>query len=185
MHRSLRNRLTRNTDSHSVDAGMDAPRAFRIPLRYHRFLGIALAVLYVGQATYLHPPEWLTNLQSSNEFKLATGSLFLAVLLWQVTLALSRGRLNLAKKKAVSRHKWIGSLSPIFLFIHTASYGHAYQVVLVTLFLANIVIGGLHDYIKPLKLRLWRNFWILVHVCFSTVVMSLIAYHVYVALTYW
>jgi len=121
--------------------------------------------------------------QSGVVYRQVTGLVVFALFMYQWYLGVSR--ISAVNKKLIQeRHKSVGLLLPVVLFIHTVSMGYGYQVVLVVSFIF-IVLSGLYN---PGRLKLknpnFYKIWFLSHVALSSGVLVLLLFHLYVVYFY-
>lgn len=106
------------------------------------------------------------------------------LLQWSLTWVKSVKKWNYLSDSFVTAHKWMGSVSPLFFYVHSTHFGFAYLFFLSTLFFSNIFLGFLNsDQIKS-KGDWYQQGWIITHVSVSVLLTLLMFYHGVVAFYY-
>ncbi len=130
--------------------------------------------------------EWrpLSAWQGLLWYKALSGSLLAGFVCFQWLLALSRvNRSARAARALYSWHQTAGALSPIFLFLHSTRLGFGYLFVLSTVYIANNVWGLFNSSAFP-RLKTLVPFWVIAHIALSVLLVAVIVYHVWTALSY-
>lgn len=140
------------------------------------FLVTALA-LCIDWATPSSAP-----LRATFPWRVATGGALALYLLFQWGLSLCRVHsYHRLAKKLYAWHHVVGGLGPALLVLHSTRAGFGYLAVLSTSFLLNVGLGVVNHHNVP-KLKSWRDTWVVSHIAFSIVVVSLGVYHAWTAL---
>jgi len=142
--------------------------------------GICILALYLVHLIFGIQWTWLTALQHNAVYKQGTGFLLFSVVAYQYWLAFSRHRVSAAvKKRRIQAHKWFGVVIMLLLFIHSVSLGHAYQSLLLIIFVSNCVVGLFN--IETMKLNRSSYFvWVVIHVTLANVTIAMALYHIYI-----
>lgn len=131
---------------------------------------------------------FLTEWQSLLNYQMGTGLLLFLFIVsqWYYPVLRWKGELRLAAKH-LRYHKLIGAFTPVIFFIHSTSLGYAYALLLSIVFLVNTILSLL---IRRESLdennfyRSYRKIWLPVHIILSVSLMSLVFYHIWVAIFY-
>ncbi|HHS83283.1 MAG TPA: hypothetical protein ENJ68_07170 [Devosia sp.] len=94
-------------------------------------LGMMLITAFLFQAVIGLHWAWLFDLQEDFIFKQLSG-LFLATFIayqWRLNRARSR-RMTRKAARLLGLHRIVGTLAPIFLYVHTQHWGHGYLNIL-------------------------------------------------------
>ncbi|MBC3759640.1 hypothetical protein H7U19_14585 [Hyunsoonleella sp. SJ7] len=124
--------------------------------------------------------SWLFQLQRGEMFKRWTGLVLALFITFQWVLTLTRAIKKLRPKAVVMQniHKWLGALSPIVFYMHSATMGYGYLLLLSYIFLANTLLGYLNlDVIKSGNEAFFKG-WMITHVAASIVVTILMVFHI-------
>lgn len=154
-------------------------------------LAFGLMGLLVSQDVYGLKVEPLEALQRDATWKLVTGSLLVAFLAFQWTLAIVRMRGKSSPAAPLRWHRWVGALGPLLFYAHATRFGYAYLAALSGVFLGNILLGAgaplLHRLhragARPLTKALALG-WPIVHVAASVLTVVLTAVHAVLAAWY-
>jgi hypothetical protein len=145
------------------------------------------AALWLGFLTQLGLElEWrpLSVWQGLTWYKIVSGSLLAGFVGFQWMLALSR--VNRAARTARALYSWhqsVGALAPVFLFLHSTRLGFGYLLVLSTVYIGNNVWGIVNPSAFP-RIKVVMPFWVIAHIAMSVLLVAMIAYHVWTALSY-
>ena len=135
----------------------------------------------------------LERLQQDGTWKLATGSLLVAFLGFQWTLAALRMRGTKALGNQLRWHRYTGALGPLFFFLHASRFGYAYLAALSGVFLGNILLGAAAPLLQRLPagrggrsgvVKLIATSWPIAHVAASVLTVVLTAVHAVLAAWY-
>jgi hypothetical protein len=135
---------------------------------------------YVIQARSAPAWPWLAELQTHDTYKVASGLVLAAYLIFQWSVASRRRR---DPTGAVVRHKLGGALAPLVLYLHASRFGYGYLALLGFTYLGTAGIGLLH---RPVLAHARSGFtvWFVVHVATAASLVVLGGYHVVIALAY-
>ncbi|MFD2726317.1 hypothetical protein [Hyunsoonleella rubra] len=123
---------------------------------------------------------WLFEMQRGEMFKRWTGLVLALFITFQWVLTLTRTIKKWRLKAVVMQniHKWLGALSPIVFYMHSATMGYGYLLMLSYIFLANTLLGYLNlDVIKSGNETFFKG-WMITHVAASMVVTILMIFHI-------
>lgn len=148
-------------------------------------LGVLLFFLYLLQLFGEVVWETLINLQAYSLYKQLSGFVILAYIGAQWWLAYLRfsGR-KAAAAQHIKVHKWMGVIAPVLLLMHTVETGHAYQTLLLTVFIIVAVSGLFSFHDIKLKKRWFVVSWTILHVALAIVLPMLVLYHIYITYHY-
>lgn len=153
---------------------------------YSTIIGLVLLLLYFLQYFIGLEWEWLAALQSQQMYKRWSGLAMALFILFQWLLTFSRviPKFRMYAVKINTMHKWIGALSPILFYLHSAEIGYGYLALLSYIFFTNTLLGNLNlDFIR-LTSEAWFKGWMIVHVCLSVIVVFLMVYHITIVFYY-
>jgi hypothetical protein len=132
----------------------------------------------------------LTSVQSillpvSNSFVwlCVTGFLLLSTLVFQWYLLRKRWLKNMTRFDLVL-HRWIGVGATFMFALHAARVGHSWMVVLTIVFVLTALTGILNKEVLRFSERWMYLVWLTLHVSLSTILVPMIAVHVWIALAY-
>jgi ferredoxin-NADP reductase/bacterioferritin-associated ferredoxin len=147
------------------------------------WLAFGLTLLFVASGIW----GWLQDinffLHQSWAGSVITGLLLILLLIFQSRIAhlrLGGRRAEAARHKRT--HQWIGLITPVFLALHTASFGYGVSLALsVCLLLIMTSAVGL----QPAFSGTWlRNLLLKVHLCLSLSLLGLLIAHTWVVLRF-
>lgn len=149
------------------------------------YLGLLLMVAFILQESFAWRWPWLASLQGDDFYKQLSGFALIAYLAhqWHCSVLRNEGLMHKACK-IISRHKWIGSLAPLFFYAHSQQLGFAYIQGLSLVFFAVFLTGLLNSEIVQIHKPWFRPVWITLHVGLSTALLLLLSYHVYMSYAY-
>jgi hypothetical protein len=137
-------------------------------------LAVGLLVAYLAQAAIGLDVPWLLRLQADDTYKIATGCMLVAYLGLQWS----------AGPHHRERHKLLGALAPLALYVHASRFAYGYLVWLAAVYLSVGAIGLLHQPITVRRARRWFVAWFITHVALAVLLVILVGYHVLIALAY-
>ena len=159
------------------------PIAFKPGASVRGYFGVGLfllTALIVQQSTGW---QWtlLTGLQGTNTYKLATGFGLLAFVLYQWRFSVKRAQGEQHKiATMMGRHKLLGTLLPLFFFLHSQTLGYGYQEIFSLTLLLIFLTGLFNSQIVTIHKPWYRPAWISAHVGLSMALLLLMTYHVYI-----
>jgi len=156
------------------------PTHARRPFRAGAFLLVTASLYYLA----FPAPEFLNGLYQDAVYRVVTGLVLAALVGWQWYYALARRRQNADARTRFVQHLWLGSLSPLLLFVHALSTGYGYQTVLAWTLLFNCALGLLSPMAPTREDRVWVRLWLPLHIVTSILVIALITIHVTVVLRF-
>ena len=138
-------------------------------------------VLLIGETMWAS----LAALQQISLYKQLSGFaiLFYVVAQWRLGYLRHSGQ-KAAAAKHINTHKWLGVLAPVLLVMHTMESGHAYQTLLLVIFIALAVSGLLSFHDIKFKKRWFVASWTILHVMLAVALPMLVLYHVYITYHY-
>ena len=147
-------------------------------------VGLILIVLLILVTTSNIEISLLTKLQQDYIYKQLTGFLLSGFILYQWYFAFARQLEPAQAKQKLQRHKIVGLLMPVLLFIHSTQTGHAYQAFIWAVFIIHCSVGFLNPEFMGLKKRRLRLFWFIAHISLSVMVSGLLVFHLYIVYSY-
>jgi hypothetical protein len=81
-------------------------------------------------------------------------------------------------------HRWIGVLATFFFALHAARVGHSWMIVLTIVFVLTALTGLMNKEVMKYPQRWMYLLWLGLHISLSTIMLPMIAVHVWVALAY-
>ena len=112
-----------------------------------------------------------------------TGVLLLSVLGFQWYLLRKRWLKTMTRFDLVM-HRWIGVVATFFFALHAARVGHAWMIILTIVFVLTALTGLLNKEVMRYSRRWTYLLWLTFHVSLSTIMVPMIAVHIWVALAY-
>lgn len=157
-------------------------------MKKHRgdfILGSVLLLLFLLQDWLHWKMSWLEELQVNETYRIVSGCLLAAYILfqWYLSYLRMRGR----KKPAVihySIHKKVGIWAPLVFYIHSTNFGFAYLFILSTIYFANVAVGLLNADILRIRQRWFTYGWMIVHVSLSVLIVMIMLYHLWIVVSY-
>jgi len=148
-------------------------------------IGLLFVLFYIAQYYFSLRFNALNNLQSDYDFKLLTG-IGLAVYIfsqWRL-YRVRENQSKISQRRIIQIHQWLGVLSPVVLYIHTAQIGYGYQLVMTYCFLLTVLSGIMSPSFLGYRNRLFYKLWLITHVLFAFLFFLLIFYHLLIVFTY-
>lgn len=150
-------------------------------------LGLGVVLLFLLKITLGWEPYFLSKYQRGFVYKIGTGFFILIILLHQWYLTKVRTKKNIKPidyLQATFWHRWIGIFLPLAVIVHTQKWGVKFQALLNSVFVLSLIIGLTLDQITKIKKPKLTHLWIAAHIVFSTLLMGLIAFHVFFSFSY-
>jgi len=146
-------------------------------------LGSIFFLLYFIQALIGFDWVFIDELQTDDIYKKWSGFVLFLSILFQWILTFVRAVLKLKKneKLFLQLHKWIGAISPVFFYIHSAKPGYALLLFLTIIFFLNAFIGLIT--VSQNNKNFYR-FYILSHITLSISILSISILHIWVVFYY-
>lgn len=142
-------------------------------------LGITLAVLTLGGAMQS------VGLTGSLTWQVTTGALLLTGMIYQWLLLFAREEGDAAKvRRHYAAHRWVGVAMTLLFAAHAVRFGHAWTSAVAWTFLAVAATGLLNREVIRYRSRWLYLLWLWVHIALAAALVPLIAFHVWIALTY-
>lgn len=163
-----------------------ADRLALSPGKAYFWLGLALLTAYLLQQSTGWQSAWLETWQANPVYKQISGFALFGLILyqWRYSRLRAHGGRLLNAKALLDRHKLLGSIAPLLLYLHAQHLGHGFTALLSLAFVLIIATGLLGvDRFKTHKLW-YRPLWLIVHIGASMCLLWLVAYHVYIAYTF-
>ncbi len=148
-------------------------------------LGLLLVTAFTVQELGNLTWSWLAELQSNDVYKQLSGFVLVAYLArqWRCSLLRNRGLMQQAAK-LLNRHKLLGAMAPVFFYAHAQHTGYAYTQILSLAYFGIFLTGLCNVEITGIRKDWFRKLWITVHVGLSTMLVFLLAYHIYISYAY-
>ena len=112
-----------------------------------------------------------------------TGVVMLSVLGFQWYLLRKRW-LKTMTRLDLSLHRWIGVVATFIFALHVARIGHSWMLILTIVFVLTALTGLLNKEVVRYPERWMYLTWLALHVSLSTIMIPMIAVHIWVALAY-
>jgi hypothetical protein len=112
-----------------------------------------------------------------------TGVLLLSALAFQWYLLRKRWLKAMTRFDLVM-HRWIGVLATFLFALHASRVGHSWMIILTIVFVLTALTGLLNKEVVRFPARWMYLTWLALHVSMSTIMVPMIAVHVWVALAY-
>lgn len=156
-------------------------------LSNYKFFGVLLLLFYIVQEYNGLSFPSLERLQSTFDYQVITGMMVLTYVLLQWRLPLAR-LMNVNKDTFIAlrtSHKKIGSFAPVFFYIHVASTGQGYLFALSNVYLFHTLLSYADSGLVPDNYKkIYTHAWTVLHIVFSSLLLFMSLFHVYVALAY-
>jgi methionine sulfoxide reductase heme-binding subunit len=149
-------------------------------------VGLVLFAAYILQYSLSLNWTWLNSLQQNEMYKRWSGLVLAIFILFQWLLSFTRimPKLRPYNLKMTNWHKWLGAISPILFYMHSAHLGFGYLLLLSYLFLINTLIGYINlDFVKTNSEILFK-LWMIFHVTFSVIITFLMFFHIGIVFYY-
>ena len=148
-------------------------------------VGAALLAVVFSLVSLGVSPQWLHDLQNIEFYKMASGVALAAFLLfqWYLSSLRVRGRLRRAKRQ-YALHKKVGIWAPVLFYAHSVTLGYAYLLILSSAYFANTLVGLINPQTIRVRSKAYYYTWMIVHVALSVLVIALMVYHLWIALSY-
>ncbi len=143
-------------------------------------LGLVLMIAYFLQYILKLEWSWLFELQAQEMYKRWTGlglALFI-IFQWVLTMTRTIKRFRKYAMSMLSIHKWLGAISPLIFYIHTASLGYGYLLLLTYIFFSNTLLGYLNLNVLKNNSDLLFKSWMIAHVALSVIVPIMMVFHI-------
>ena len=146
---------------------------------------LTLCVFYLIQHAFGWSLSGLIALQSIDFYRIISGSALITFIGYQWYLPYLKLK-GLPAQAASDRHRYLGVIAPVLLYLHSVSLGFAYTFVLGILFVFNTAVGALDkDLIADVERRQsFLRIWLLIHIPLACLVSVLALIHMVYALAY-
>ena len=148
--------------------------------------GLGLVALWCLWALLPHAESWV-DLQTSDAWRIATGSGLLALIAWQWVFPTlrARSRFDAARRLELS-HRVVGALSPLALMLHQRDLGFGLLGLLSVLWIFNTVVGCCDKtmIVGAARRSRYMRYWLPAHVATSLLVTALACWHVGMVVLY-
>ena len=142
-------------------------------------LGLGLITIALTAGTALRPVAVGTSWQ------VLTGALLLTGMAYQWMLLIARRSGRAADvRRHYAAHRWVGTAMTLLFALHAVRVGHAWTNALALPFIAVAATGLLNREVVPYSSRRLYHLWLWLHIALSAALVPLIAFHVWIALTY-
>jgi len=156
-----------------------------LEIKTYTLVGLALLVLFFLQQGFNLKPLWLAQWQQQEWYRQFSGIVLLAYLLLQWRLGKTKIQNWVGSvARIVHIHKWQGALTPLVFYAHSMQLGYAYQLLLSSVFLGNIVVGMLNPEVVRVAHKAYRPSWLVIHIVLAVLTMLLVVFHLYVVYGY-
>jgi len=148
-------------------------------------LGLGLFGAFVVQEVYRWQWPWLAAWQTDSIYKQLSGLALIVFLSqqWQCSLLRNQGNTALGNAR-LPRHKWLGTLAPLFFYAHAQHVGYGYLQALSWSFFVVFFTGLCNCEIMQIRQPWFRPLWLILHVGLATALLFLIGYHVVISYAY-
>jgi len=176
-HLDEKSTITQNNNSLSHQARFQA----------YFYIGTILFLSFLIQDFFNLKIAALEILQQQEYYKRWTGYALLTFFTFQWSYPLIR--LARENKHFISYqkiHKMSGAFAPAIFYLHSTQFGYAYVAVLSSLYLVNFFLPlcNKDNFQTLFTIPLFYKTWLGVHIFLSTLVTSLMLFHVYIAFSY-
>lgn len=154
---------------------------------FYFYFGLSVLVVFLMQELLQWKIPWLENLQSQENYKIYSGLALVAYVLSQFIMPYNKScKRPHVSAKAYCQHKVRGAFAPLIFFMHSTTFGSGYLLLLSGVYFSNLLLGLFnHERIKDTLHRVrYFKFWLLMHIVLSVLVVSLIAFHIYIVASY-
>ena len=150
-------------------------------------IGLILFLLYLIQYVLQIDFGYLLNFQTDSTYRHWSGLLLFLTLICQWLLPIFRSIYNLTGAgltNLVSFHNWLGILSPLVFFLHSARPDYGLLLVLSVLFFLNFLFGIFMNSHFLEKCFEYQNLVIAGHILLSAVILAFSSLHVWIVFYY-
>ncbi len=144
---------------------------------------MALACVALGLLGWLWPPRWngLLALQRLDSYKQVTGYVLVALLAFDLCLALIKRRLrrSLWQRTLQLSHRILGVLMLIVLVLHSGFSHTGFLQAAFVLTLTVVLLGGVINLIPPKRLATWGQWTIATHITLACLLGAVAVMHLY------
>ncbi len=150
-------------------------------------IGLLLIGLYVFQYVADFKWLWLEELQTDKSYKNWSGLVIFIYILFQWLLTIVRHVFKLTTEQCrpyLQLHKYLGIISPILFYFHSADPGYAFLFILSVVFFANALIGLINTKNDMLQTKWLYLLYIASHVILSVTILFLTFIHIWVVFSY-
>ena len=149
----------------------------------YSLLGIALvAIIIILSSAGLQWPA-LISMNNLALYKQITGYTLFICIGYQWYLGISRYKDKKFKQK-IERHRLIGMLLPIGFYFHVSFYGYAYQKAIWVIFITACLTAYINPEFFKINTINWKRNWFILHISLSTMLTSLLIYHIFIVYLY-
>ena len=155
--------------------------ALCLPWSYLTVLNILVLILLIET----HALERIHNFFSPNfTWKISTGLVLLLLVSFQWCLTITRYKNSTISSIFYKYHRYAGIIIPFFLGLHFFNYGFAWNAMLFTVFVTNIILGLLNRELFRYRNKALYWCWYALHIGLSFLLLPLIILHVWTSLTF-
>ena len=150
-------------------------------------IGVLLFLFYLIQYVVQIDFGYLLTLQTDSTYRHWSGLLLFLTIIFQWLLPIFRGIYNLtgeARANLVRLHNWLGIISPVMFFLHSARPDYGLLMTLTFLFFFNFLFGSLISSRFMEKYFEYQNLVIAGHILISAVILTLSSLHILIVFYY-
>lgn len=149
-------------------------------------IGVLLFLFYLIQYVVQIDFGYLLTLQTDSTYRHWSGLILFLTIICQWLLPIFRGIYNLTGEglaNLVRLHNWLGIISPVMFFLHSARPDYGLLMTLTFLFFLNFLFGLLISS-RFTEKYLYQNLVIAGHISISAVILTLSSLHVWIVFYY-
>ena len=146
-------------------------------------IGLLLFVLYFLQYSAQIEFQYLEQLQNNSTYRHWSGLALFLLILHQWLLPIYRVIYDMegeALEKKTNTHNWLGAISPLVFFLHSAKPNYGLLLILSILFFLNLLFGLLNDNISRFKHFDYYGLGIALHILLSATILILSFLHIWI-----
>lgn len=147
-----------------------------------KWITLSGIILFLAQDLFMLKVSALDRWQSQSTVRNLTGFLCLIYLIIVWWLPFHRDPHHLDKTHKLNRHRLLGSIAPLVLFVHATHTGFAALFALSLSFLFVAGAGSLE--VSPKSSLTLNSIWLSVHISVAVLMISLLALHVYTVMAF-
>lgn len=181
-------------DKAGVDDNAISIESFTIPetrkvkqSKTYLYLGLGLFFAFLLQELFQLKMPWLEALQSQESYKIYSGLFVVFYMIFQFIMPYNKScETPHAYADTYQQHKLRGALAPLVFFVHSTQFGVGYLLMLSVVYFSNLLVGLFnHERVSNPILRIsYFKIWLPTHIVLSVVTVALIAFHIYVVVSY-
>lgn len=154
-------------------------------LRRSPYAPLILLSLVLTGLTFLElAPNWIA-LRGTFNWQVVSGSLLVTLLCFQWVLFFKRGfSLPNLVSGDYTLHRWVGVAVTYLFALHAVRLGHFWMTGLSWVFFGLALTGVLTRQVLRYRQKWIYNLWIIAHVGLASMMIPLVAVHIWIALAY-